>query len=131
MKSAKIQNYMTKNVITVKDTDDIIFAMSALISNKISAVPVLNNEGDLVGVLSEKCCLEIAISSAINEVCGGEVSHVMSTDLHIMNQHESIFDAAKAFKEKPNRSFPVIDEHKRLVGVISARDVLRALQDII
>lgn len=131
MLTKKIQDYMTPNVITVNENEDVMSAMNALINNKISAVPVLNDKGQLVGVLSEKCCLKIGLESAFNETGGGAVSQVMSSDIHALSNNESIFQAAQAFDGLPKRSFPVIDEHKRLVGVISTRDVLRALQDII
>jgi len=53
----------------------------------------------------------------------------MSSDVVSLDQNQSIIDAVEMFQNSNFRRFPVVDE-KKLVGLISRRNVLLAIEDI-
>jgi CBS domain-containing protein len=80
-------------------------------------------------MLSELDCMKVALHAGYHGDWGGPVSDYMSGDIETVDADMSIIDLAQLFLEKPYRRYPVIKDH-RLVGQISRRDVLRALQDL-
>ncbi|MCF7981716.1 MAG: CBS domain-containing protein, partial [Pseudomonadales bacterium] len=104
-------------------------AVSLLQKNRISGAPVIDENGHLVGVLSEGDCLNAIIKNIYYEEAGGKVSEYMSTEVETIGPDEDIIDIAVDFNKKRKRRFPVIDDG-RLVGQISQRDILRAVLEI-
>lgn len=124
-----IADYMTKNIMTIKQDADALAAIKQLLSHKITCAPVLDQAGKLVGMFSEIDCMEVVLSASYNQGMSGKVSDFMSTDIVSVNAESSIVDLAEKFKDTSLRSYPVFDD-KALVGIVSRTDVLRALVSI-
>lgn len=124
-----VQDFMTRDVVTFDPDMDVLEAARILVEKGISGAPVMDRLGNLVGVLSEKDCLKIALSAGYHSEWGGRVAEYMHTEVVTMNAEVSIVDAARRFMEVRYRRFPVLKD-ERLVGVISRRDVLRALSTL-
>ncbi len=124
-----IADYMVKNIMTVKQDDDVLVAIKQLLSHKTTCAPVLDNSGSLVGMLSEKDCMRVVLEFSYNQGMSGKVKDFMRKEIITVNAEASIIDLAEKFKDSSVRSFPVFDDNK-LVGVISRTDVLRALVEI-
>jgi len=80
-------------------------------------------------MLSELDCMRVALQAGYHGEYGGPVSDYMSDGVTTVNAEMSIVDLAEVFIDKRFRRFPVTDKN-RLVGQISRRDVLRALEVI-
>ena len=128
-KSAVVKNYMTGKLVTFHPDTDVLDAIHELVEHGIAGAPVTDNRGNLVGMLSELDCMKIALHAGYHGHWGGPVSDYMSGDIETVDADMSIIDLAQLFLEKPYRRYPVMKDH-RLVGQISRRDVLRALQDL-
>ena len=128
-KSAVVKNYMTGKLVTFHPDTDVLDAIHELVEHGIAGAPVTDNRGNLVGMLSELDCMKIALHAGYHGHWGGPVSDYMSSDIETVDADMSIIDLAQLFLEKPYRRYPVMKDH-RLVGQISRRDVLRALQDL-
>jgi len=124
-----IADYMTKNIMTIKQDIDALAAIKQLLSHKITCAPVLDQTGKLVGMFSEIDCMEVVLSASYNQGMSGKVSDFMSTDIVSVNAESSIVDLAEKFKDTSLRSYPVFSD-KKLVGIVSRTDVLRALVSI-
>jgi len=124
-----IADYMTKNIMTIKQDIDVLAAIKQLLSHKITCAPVLDQAGKLVGMFSEIDCMEVVLSASYNQGMSGKVSDFMSTDIVSVNAESSIVDLAEKFKDTSLRSYPVFSD-KKLVGIVSRTDVLRALVSI-
>jgi len=124
-----IADYMTKNIMTIKQDIDALAAIKQLLSHKITCAPVLDQAGKLVGMFSEIDCMEVVLSASYNQGMSGKVSDFMSTDIVSVNAESSIVDLAEKFKDTSLRSYPVFSD-KKLVGIVSRTDVLRALVSI-
>ncbi len=129
LKSIKVRDYMTRGLITLKPDMDLFDAISILQTNRISGAPVVDQNGHLIGVLSEGDCLNAIIKDIYYEEAGGKVSECMSTDVETISPEDDIVDIAVDFNKKRKRRFPVIEDDK-LVGQISQRDILRAVLEI-
>ena len=121
-----IKEFMAKQLITFQSDTPIETAMESFLENKISGAPVLNNQGKLVGVLSEKDCMRTLFESSYYNNLGGFVREYMSTDLKTINIHDTLSNVADEFIKSRFRRFPVMEGDK-LVGQISRRDILRAI----
>ena len=111
LKSIRVADYMTRNLVTLKPHVSVNDSIRILLENRISGAPVVDDSGSLVGVFSESDCLKGALQASYHET---EIS--------------SILDAAEIFIADHRRRLPVVDKGK-LVGQISRRDLLRAMDD--
>ena len=121
-----IKEFMAKQLITFQSDTPIETAMESFLDNKISGAPVLDNQGNLVGVLSEKDCMKTLFESSYYNNLGGFVKEYMSTNLKTINIHDTLSNVADEFIKSRFRRFPVMEGDK-LVGQISRRDILRAI----
>jgi CBS domain-containing protein len=130
-KSVLIKDYMATNLTTFTPELEISQAIKYLNTHKISGAPVVDERGTLVGMLSEKDCLQVALQSTYYEDwVGGVVSEYMTEELETVPDTASIVDVAEKFLKSSFKRYPVLDEDGELVGQISRSDVLRALDKL-
>jgi len=129
MKSARVRDYMTTSVLTLTPEMDILRAVNLLVTRKISGAPVLDQQGNLVGMLSELDCLKVALDAGYYEQHAGHVSEYMSRGVQTVDAGASVFDVAELFLSARYRRYPVMDDN-RLVGQISRSDLLRAIDQL-
>ncbi len=124
-----IKEYMAKNLVKLKKDTDIIEAIKLMLDHKITSAPVVNENGTLAGMFSEKDGIEVVLDCTYNQTMPGKVVDFMTPDPMTVNVNASILELAETFKGSTVRSFPVFDEDE-LVGMISRSDVLRALTSL-
>lgn len=128
-KSALVRDYMAAHPITFNPDTDVLDAVHELVKHRIAGAPVVDQHGEVIGMLSEFDCMKIALNSGYYGDAGGPVSEYMSTNVESVDANMGIIELAQKFLQSGFRRFPVITEN-RLVGQISRRDVLRALEAI-
>lgn len=128
-KSGVVADYMARNLVTFSPGMDVLDAIHKLVEQRIAGAPVVDEHGELVGMLSELDCMKIALSAGYFSHRGGPVSEYMSKGVETIDAEMSIIDLAQKFQNSSYRRFPVM-KNNRLVGQISRRDVLRALLQI-
>ena len=122
-----VKDFMSASLITFKQDIPVLDAIQQLVELRISGAPVVDNLGNLVGMLSEKDCLKVALDTGYYEELGGAVSEYMTTKVETVEDTASILELARLFLETPFKRFPVLGEDNTLVGQISRADVLRAI----
>jgi predicted transcriptional regulator len=125
-----VKDFMSASLVTFKQDMPVLDAIQQLVELRISGAPVVDNLGNLVGMLSEKDCLKVALNTGYYEELGGSVSEYMTTKVETVESTASILELARFFLETPFKRFPVIGEDNTLVGQISRADVLRAILKI-
>ena len=128
-KPVTARDYMSANLITFTPDTDILAAINQLIEKRISGAPVVDRQGNLVGVLSEKDCLRVALQASYHGESAGSVAEYMQGEVKTVDAEASIADVATMFLRDDYRRYPVMRDN-RLVGQISRRDVLRALETL-
>ena len=120
---------MTANLVTFTPDMEILRAISALVEKRISGATVVDERGNVVGMLSEQDCMKVALHAGYYGDHGGRVSEFMSTEVKTIDVDTSILELAELFLKSPYRRYPVMEDN-RLVGQISRRDVLRAMEQL-
>ncbi|MCG8573188.1 MAG: CBS domain-containing protein [Spirochaetes bacterium] len=128
-KKYPVKEFMKHTLITFEPEQNIFEAIDKLIENKISGAPVVDRMGRLIGILTEKDCLELVMNDFKGDGMGQTVSDFLTKDTITIDVNESIIKVANLFLKKPFRRLPVLDQGK-LIGVVSRRDVLTALQHL-
>lgn len=128
LKSMLVADYMSRRVITLSPEQSVHDAIHVLLENQISGAPVVDENGQLKGMFSESDCLKGALEASYHDTEIGTVSEYMTLDLQTVSGQTSILDAAEIFLADHRRRLPVVDDGK-LVGQISRRDLLRAMDD--
>lgn len=122
-----VSDYMTKKLITFNPEQSILEVMEAFAKHKISGGPVLDDNGFLVGIISEADCMKtISESRYFNQpILDKNVERFMTKNVETIPSEMSIFDAASVFVKHNRRRLPVMDKGL-LVGQISRKDIVIA-----
>jgi CBS domain-containing protein len=127
-KKILVRDYMSKKLITLTPDMEVLRAVHILLENKVSGAPVVDEQGALAGMMTERDCMKVVLNAAYYQEYGGLVKDFMATDLVVLAPDLSIVDAAKQFYENRFLRYPVV-ENETLIGVISRSDVMRAMGD--
>ena len=123
-----VKDCISKPLFTVNPDTDIFEAVDTLVAHKASGAPVIDDKGDLVGILTEKDCLRMLSSAAYGSLVSGKVRDFMSEVKLSVPAQMDIFAAVQAFLASNFARLPVL-EHGKLVGTISRKDMLRGIQE--
>lgn len=122
----RVRDCMTRRVVTLTPQTEVLQALHTLVAKDIAGAPVVDESGALVGMFTEKDCMQVALNATYHSEYGGVVADFMAAPAISINPDEGIVDVAKRFLKKRYHRYPVV-ENGRLIGVISRRDVMRAL----
>ena len=128
-KSAQVKDYMTGKLLAFNPQTDVLDAIHELVRHRIAGAPVVDEHGELIGILSELDCMKVALGANYYSQRGGPVRDYMVPEVETVDANMNIVDLAERFVDSRYRRFPVVKD-QRLVGQISRRDVLRALLDL-
>jgi len=120
----QLKSIMTIGVITVKADTPIYEALFLLAKNKISGIPVVDDEEQVVGVLSEKDVLKILFDKKL--VVDSSVDDYMSRDVICFKEEDSAVDVCKFFIRSNIRRVPIVRDSK-IVGIVSRADIIPLL----
>ncbi|WP_341501271.1 CBS domain-containing protein [Gallaecimonas sp. GXIMD4217] len=126
MKSLVVSDYMQRHPVVLMEDMSIAAAVERLLSVKQIGAPVVDGAGNLVGFASEQDFLRLLLESSYHCELVGKVSDVMRKDVLWCEPDDSVLALAERMTGQKPKIYPVLDEGK-LVGVISRRDVLRAM----
>lgn len=121
-----VSEYMTKKLVTLTKNTNVFDAIKKLLDHHITSAPVIDSQGRLAGMFSEKDGIQVVLESVYNQGMSGQVGEYMNKDVITVDANSSIVDLADRFHNSAIRSFPVFEDGE-LVGIVSRTDVLRAL----
>ncbi len=127
-KVATVREMMTRKVINLSPDMAVVEAAAVLIKNGISGAPVVDDEGRLLGLVSEFDCLR-AVAVSDYEMDSHDaiesVGDLMSREPLTVPPDMDLFTLAHEFVSRRVRRFPVV-ENGRVIGQVSRRDALKA-----
>lgn len=121
-----VSDHMARDLLTLSPDQEVNNAVHMLLKRGVSGAPVVDAQGALVGILTEKDCLRAALEASYYRDWGKPVSAYMARDVATIEADTDILAACQMFLDGPYRRYPVVNGG-RLVGLVSRTDVLRAL----
>ncbi|MCU0915564.1 MAG: CBS domain-containing protein [Planctomycetes bacterium] len=128
----KAKELMNTAVITIDKNEDVCEAMRRMALNNITGLPVVDDEGILEGIITEKDVLVLLCNSLEDtdiERTVGKVGDFMTREVICFEPEDDLRDIAECLSLNDFRRVPILEEG-RLVGIISRRDVIRHLRDL-
>lgn len=148
---ATVQDYMTPNPITIAPTATVEDAVKLMEEKGISGLPVLDESGKLVGILSEADILvrespmkpplfmtllggviyfesPSKFHDHIKKSLGMLVSDVMTQKVITTSPETSLNEASDQILSKKVNRLPVVNAESKLVGIVTRHDLVRALK---
>jgi predicted transcriptional regulator len=126
LQTLRVRDYMTRTLISVQPDMEILQALQIFVNKKIAGAPVVDASGKLIGILTAKDCLRVAVNASYHSEYGGVVADFMADNVASVSPEDGILDVAKRFLADSYHRYPVL-ENGVLVGILSRRDMLRAL----
>lgn len=121
-----IREFMSTDVVTLRPEMDVLQAIHVLLRHKISGAPVVDARGALVGMLTERDCMKVALDAAFHQQSPGTVADLMIRDVVTVPAEEPIITTVRRFYDDTYLRYPVVDG-TGLVGVISRSDVMKVI----
>ncbi len=135
-----ISKSMTAKVITTHPQATLLEARELLKTHRIRHLPVLGDDGRLVGIITDRdirSALPAAFyredAEAPDPACFTEstVGDTMTRNPTTISPHDTIEDALLQIQTMRVGAFPVVDDDGYLKGIISVRDLLRAFINVL
>lgn len=124
------EQIMVRKLVTVSPEMSVMDAVGVLLKYKFSGAPVVNDDGGLVGIMSELDCVNHISDAAMNGVPPKRVEDLMTKEVETVKPDTTLLTLVHIFAQRRFRRLPVIDEAGRLVGQVSRRDLMAALYDL-
>lgn len=123
----KVSDYMTTKLITFSPKQSVMDVINLLVKHKISGGPVVGENKELLGIISEGDCIKYLNESRYFNMPTNDatVDRFMIRNVETIDGNASIFDAANKFIATKRRRFPILKDGK-LAGQISQKDVMKA-----
>ena len=125
----QVRDYM-QNAVTVVQSATVSEAAQIIIEHKISGLTVVDDQGGLIGILSELDCLRALVNAVYNGSLPGAaiVEDVMTKNVESNSPEDDIVTVAASMLDLKHRRRPVV-ENGKLVGQVSCRQILKAIKD--
>ncbi|MDE8654280.1 CBS domain-containing protein [Novosphingobium album (ex Liu et al. 2023)] len=135
----KASDIMTLGAATVTPESSLAEAIRCMADHRISALPVVERDGELRGIISEGDFFRKARGSfRLEAICDADqevrtkilgsarVADLMSTELVTVDGDDLLADTVGLMERHGVKRLPVIS-HGKLIGLISRADILRAV----
>ncbi|MBU1125869.1 MAG: CBS domain-containing protein [Candidatus Omnitrophica bacterium] len=141
----KIREIMATNVVSIKPDDNVLDALIILLKREISGLPVMDAQGKLVGMFTEKDIISAILPSYIKKVgkfiyeenpkstkkkfsefSAMKVSQLMRHEVIATSEETTLCEAARIMLTQNIRRLPIVDKAGTVVGMIARGDVLSA-----
>lgn len=145
----KVKDIMTKDVVTVTKETTVMELAKIFAERHLSSLPVVDQNGDLIGIVTETDLVEqdknlhiptvISIfdwviylesdkkfEKELKKMTGRAVGDIYSSDVITVSADSSIADVADLLSSRKINALPVVDG-KKLTGIVSRIDLIRSM----
>lgn len=116
------RDFMTSDPACLKPNATVGDAVALLRELDVRHLPVINDDREVVGMVSDRDLRGLALSSKT------EVSAVMSTDVITVDADAYAYEVVDVMLEFKIGAVPVVNADQELIGIVSYIDMLRWLQ---
>lgn len=131
----QVRDVMSRQVVTIGTSESCLDAVARMQRVRARHLPVIDRDERLVGIVTDRDLRRHLFSPPVFEALGStrvdtlldrvHVAEIMSTDLVTATPDMSLGEAASTMRKERVGSLPVIDEHARVVGILTETDLLR------
>ena len=134
-----VSERMSTDLITIGPDFTIAEARSKMSKHSIRHLPVVDNESELVGIVTDRDMRDAMPSTlmkkpnyeeTVAKIMNYLVSDIMTRDPITIYGYFTIQDALLVIQKKKVGALPVIDEEGHLIGLLSTRDLLTAFVNV-
>lgn len=122
MMNEKVSTIMVRDVVTVNPNDNLQKVKELFINNRIHHVPVIEDNGKLVGILTTYDLFKLNVDH--RDYPNTRVANVMTRALAVLEPTDKVGTAAEVFMEHLFHALPVV-ENGKLIGIVTTFDVMR------
>jgi CBS domain-containing protein len=142
MRGTSVRDVMTRQPITIDPEAPLATALSIMREKQIRHLPVVDDRGELVGIITDRDLRSAAIAPSIVEFLPDDLKRAVEGAAMVMEQlrvkdamtwtvittrpDASVAEAGAVMFERRVGSLPV-RENGKLVGIVTERDIFRAL----
>lgn len=146
----KVKEIMTTEVISVSPQTKIDEVAKIMLEHKFRGIPVVDN-GIIQGMITEsdfltrdfenlhipsliKILEDLKVSKyfpeksdGLKDILSADASSIMSTDFISVGPEENVTQLVRLMREKETSPIPVIDENRKILGLVSKADILNLI----
>lgn len=126
MDSIKVRDHMDRQPVLLRANMSLATAVERLLDNNKMGAAVVDDNGDLVGFLSQQDCLAVMLKSSYHCDMTSVVKDYMRTEVLYVGPDDSILQLAEQMLGPKPKIYPVVEQGK-VVGTINRTNVLRAM----
>lgn len=120
-----ISSVMVKDIISVDKTMDLVDVANIMIENGIGSAPV-QDEDMMIGIVSKADFVSLCVGRPYERVTVGEV---MSKNIISVSAEDRLIHARRVIIDNKIGRLLVTGDNGELVGIITSKDIIRALMD--
>jgi CBS domain-containing protein len=143
------KNIMTKDVITVRPEEKVEKVAQLLVENKISGIPVVDENNQVLGIVSEKDLMirasewkvpfyltlfdsiiflenPIRFNNNLKKYTALQVKDAMTTKVIVVEEDAPVSEVVEIMQKHKINRVPVV-KHGRLIGIVTRNDILKSL----
>lgn len=122
----QIRDIMTTNVLTIPADSMVREVLEMFDNNRIHHIPVTGNDGEIVGMLSEKDIQGyMKLRKTFNVARHLKVSEIMTAPIFSYYDTVDIKKAAQAMNDNHLHAILVVNQSEKMVGILTSTDILR------
>ena len=126
MQTKRVRDFMASHYATVTPNQSIAVAVRLILEYHQSAAPVVDNQQQLVGLISEADCMRSTLVEGYFNQGVTLVQEQMTSDPETVSPDLELSAVSEKFLQNNRRMMPVV-EAGTLVGILSRQDILKAL----
>jgi predicted transcriptional regulator len=131
LKVPLVSEVLTSKVIAFRENFTTIDVVKAFNGYRISSAPVVNEQNEVVGYVSESDLIKcLGNCLFFDEQRNPTVDSIMSKEVLAVSPNWDLFELDNFFISNKVRSAPVVDNENHIIGVVTRRDALRALERV-
>lgn len=125
---APVKEIMSVPPITVGPDDTVASSVERMVQNRVGCLPVVD-AGKLLGVVTRTDLLTLHVSPPDTLHADLPAARIMKTDVHTAKAEDHLMDAVARMEARGIRHLPVVDGDRKVIGILSDRDVRTAFGD--
>jgi CBS domain-containing membrane protein len=125
--TVRCRDVMSRDLVTVAPATSLRDAWALLMRHRIKALPVIDPDERLVGIVSLHDFFVAAADGPPQASAAARVEQIMTREVRVARPQRPLADLVEAFSDGGLHHLPVLDAHDRLVGMITQSDMVAAL----